>query len=252
MSSSNCLSLLEQAKKLAAETAVKRYVTKSGLTVGIGSGSTVPYAVDMLKEMTNQDASFQVYCIPTSFQAKQLILEAGLTLSSINQRDQLDVAIDGADEVDQSLNCIKGGGGCQLVEKIVASNAKRFVIIADYRKQSKTLGTGNWQKGIPLEVVPSCYVAVKRKIEAIGNVKVSLRMATAKCGPVVTDQANFILDAVFDPSLTENSQSLLTLNQRLLEIPGLVETGLFLSQSIAPHVVAIFGQKDGSVVIQEK
>ncbi len=81
----------------------------------------------------------------------QLCQVAGLPLSNLNTFPELDVAIDGADEVDRALNCIKGGGGCQLQEKLVAANAKQFVVIADYRKQSSVLGSA-WRKGVPIEV----------------------------------------------------------------------------------------------------
>jgi ribose 5-phosphate isomerase A len=110
----------------------------------------------------------------------------------LDEHPEIDVAIDGADEVDLQLNCIKGGGGCQLQEKIVAHAAKTFVVIADYRKESSLLGE-QWTQGVPVEVVPMAYVPVMNQLKKIGGDPV-LRMAQRKAGPVVTDNGNFVLD----------------------------------------------------------
>ena len=132
------LSPLEQAKQRAAHRAVNEHI-KTGMNVGIGSGSTVVYAVERLVERVKSE-NLQITCVPSSFQATQLIVDGGLVLSDLTRTPSLDVAIDGADEVDSSLNCIKGGGACMLQEKIIISCAKKFVVIADYRKDSKQLG----------------------------------------------------------------------------------------------------------------
>lgn len=228
---------VEAAKRLAAYRAVDEYVTADGMRVGVGSGSTVVYAVERLGALA-KEKGWHFTCVPTSFQAKQLIVEAGLTLSDLTATPDLDVAIDGADEVDAKLNCIKGGGGCQTQEKIVASAAPTLVIIADYRKRAETLGTA-WRKGVPIEVVPMAYRVVSRKLEALGG-RPTLRMAIAKAGPVVTDGGNLILDADFgaiaDPAALE---------VRIKMIPGVVETGLFCGMA----KVAYFGQEDGSVAV---
>lgn len=104
----------------------------------------------------------------------------------------IDVTIDGADEVDAQLNCIKGGGACQLQEKIVAYAAKKFVVIADYRKESAQLGE-QWVQGVPVEVIPMAYVPLMNSLREMGGAPV-LRMAKQKAGPVVTDNGNFVLD----------------------------------------------------------
>jgi ribose 5-phosphate isomerase A len=171
----------------------------------------------------------------------QLIIDAGLTLSDLNCTPRLDVAIDGADEVDRRLSCIKGGGGCHTQEKLVASAADVFVVIADYRKQSGVLGSV-WRRGVPVEVLPLAYVGVMDAIRRLGG-KPALRMAVAKAGPVVTDNGGFILDADFgeiaDPA---------GLHARLKLLPGVVETGLFP----APMAVrAYFGRADGGVDVWE-
>ncbi|XP_076055560.1 ribose-5-phosphate isomerase [Oratosquilla oratoria] len=229
------MSAVESAKKLAAFKAVDNHV-KDGFKVGIGSGSTVVYAVERLAELV-QKKGFKVICVPTSFQARHLITGNNLNLSDLEITPELDVAIDGADEVDADLVLIKGGGGCLLQEKIVAAAAKEFVVIADYRKDSTNLGE-QWTKGVPIEVVPMAYKPVQVKIEKIFGGEAILRQAKAKAGPVVTDNGNFILDWVF-----KGSQNWDKVNQQLMMIPGVVETGLFVGMA----KVAYFGMEDGNV-----
>lgn len=125
---------LESAKRAAAFKAVDVHV-KDGAVIGVGSGSTVVYAVERLAER-----NLRVTCVPTSFQAKQLLAEKNLTIGDLDANPRLAVCIDGADEVDSNLNLIKGGGGCLLQEKIVASCADELIIIADYTKDSERLG----------------------------------------------------------------------------------------------------------------
>ena len=134
-------SAIEDAKRTAATAAVAEYFVP-GCRIGIGSGSTIVYAVqELAKIFAKRDKTFT--CVPTSFQAQQLIVEAGLNLSDLSRTPQLDVVIDGADEVDAALNCIKGGGGCLLQEKVVAACTETFVLIADHRKQSTVSTSGN-------------------------------------------------------------------------------------------------------------
>ena len=143
--------------------------------------------------------------------------------------------IDGADEVDINLNCIKGGGGCLTQEKIVASCAKTFVIIADSTKQSLQLGE-NWKNGIAVEVIPMAYSSVCLKLKNLGFYP-ALRMANAKTGPLVTDNGNFIIDFKFDKLIDSES-----VNNSLIAIPGVVETGLFIGMANS----VIFGFSDGT------
>lgn len=179
-----------QRAEQAARQAVDEFV-RDGFVVGVGSGSTVVYAAERLGELV-REGGLRVKCIPTSFQSRQLIAQHALTLTSLDEHPEIDVTIDGADEVDLQLNCIKGGGGCQLQEKIVAFAAKKFVVIADYRKESAALGE-QWTQGVPVEVVPMAYVPLSRSMRALGGEPV-LRMAQRKAGPVVTDNGNFVLD----------------------------------------------------------
>ncbi|XP_054016577.1 ribose-5-phosphate isomerase [Hylaeus anthracinus] len=227
---------LESAKKVAAYKAVDEYV-KDNSVIGIGSGSTIIYAVLRLVERVKEE-KLNVICIPTSFQARQLILNNHLTLGDLETYPKLDCAIDGADEVDSQMNLIKGGGGCLLQEKIVASCADQFVIIADYTKNSQKLGE-QYKKGIPIEVVPMAYIAIQKRIEESYGGNVQIRMALAKAGPVITDNGNFILDWHFPQELSNWNK----INTDISMIPGVIETGLFIKMVKK----VFFGMPDGSV-----
>lgn len=234
--SSSKMCALESAKQKAAYKAVDEYV-KNNYVVGIGSGSTVVYAVDRLASKVKEE-NLNVICIPTSFQSRQLIIKNNLKLGDLEINPKIDVCIDGADEVDANLTLIKGGGGCLLQEKIVASCAKELIIIADYTKDSNLLGQ-QYKKGIPIEVVPMSYVPIKNKIESWYKGELSLRMAINKAGPVVTDNGNFILDwKNFNENLNWEE-----VNNKILVIPGVVETGLFVKMANK----AYFGLADGLV-----
>lgn len=227
---------LQSAKKIAAYKAVDEYV-KNDSVIGIGSGSTVVFAVERLADRVKTE-NLNVVCIPTSFQARQLIVNHGLTLGDLEIHPKIDCTIDGADEVDSEMNLIKGGGGCLLQEKVVASCSDQFVIIADYTKNSQKLGE-QYKKGIPIEVVPMAYKPIQQKIEESLGGSTVLRMAIAKMGPLVTDNGNFIIDWNF-PTETENWEKI---NTKLISMPGVVETGLFIKMAKK----AFFGMSDGSV-----
>ena len=226
--------LIELGKKNAAIRAVEENI-EEGMILGIGSGSTVVYAVKKIAEI-NKAKNMDLKCIPTSFQSRQLIVENGLTLVSLDQYPVIDLDIDGADEIDKSLNLIKGGGGCLVQEKIIVSASKKLVIIADYTKKSEFLGE-NWKNGVPIEIIPLAHVPIMKKLEKFGGTPV-LRMAQAKAGPVVSDNGNFIIDADF--GIIKNP---LDLNLKLLQIPGVVDSGLFLGMAHTAYI----GQKDGTV-----
>jgi len=227
---------MDGPKKAAAYEAVDRFL-EDNQKIGIGSGSTIVFAVQRIAERVKLD-KLNVHCIPTSFQARQLIVDAGLTLSDLDRHPILDLAIDGADEVDKMLNCIKGGGGCLTQEKIVASCAKKFVVIADSGKKSEEFGE-KWQKGVPVEVIPMAHQPVLVKMKAKG-LKPILRMAKSKAGPLVTDNGNFIIDFKFD-----EVKDWRQLNQELMMMPGVVDTGLFIGMADT----VIFGNIDGSIEV---
>nr|XP_014100356.1 ribose-5-phosphate isomerase [Bactrocera oleae] len=241
VSSSNNMSL-NAAKRIAAHRAIDEWV-KTNTVVGIGSGSTVIYAVERLAERVHKEG-LKVTCVPTSFQARQLIVENNLVLGDLDRNPKLAVAIDGADEVDRNMVLIKGGGGCLLQEKIIASCAEKLIIIADYTKNSEHLGE-QYKKGIPIEVVPMAYVPIRERIAAKYGGELKLRMAVAKAGPCVTDNGNFILDWHFKQNCDCEWAKV---NSELLQIPGVVETGLFVNMATK----AYFGMNDGSVKTQDK
>ena len=251
----NKMDNIEKAKRLAATKAVDNHV-KSGDVVGVGSGSTIVYAVTRLAERVKEE-NLEIQCIPTSFQAKQLIVENGLNLSSLEVAPHhCNVAIDGADEADEDLTLIKGGGGCLAQEKIVAENSDLFVVIADERKKSPMLGT-SWTKGVPIEVLPLAYKPIQVALEKKFGGTPILRMAKAKAGPVVTDNGNFILDWVFSldeirekANLTGQNNSNLwnKVNTELCCMAGVVDTGLFVGMA----KVAYFGTSDGNVIELDK
>jgi len=234
--------IIEQSKQLAAYTAVDQHVRPEHKIIGIGSGSTVPYVVDRIVQQGKEVNKDRVF-IPTGFQSKQLIVQAGLNLGDVDQYPTIDVTIDGADEVDRHLNCIKGGGACQLREKVLAEAARTFIVVADYRKNGEFLGT-NFKPGVPIEVVPFAYAKVLRILrDELGSPDATLRMGIKKAGPVVTDNGNFVIDAPFPRERLEEPH---TVMREIKMITGVVEVGLFCGIARA----AYFGNADGSVAIK--
>ncbi len=238
MSINDLMDLITEAKKSAAIQAVNNHI-QSDFHVGIGSGSTVVFAVEHLASLYQEGKIKNIMCVPSSFQARQLIIENNLPLGEINQFPILDVDIDGADEIDDELNLIKGGGGCHLQEKIVASCAKELIIIADFRKDSTKLGE-KWKKGIPLEVSPLAYKPVMTKLQDMGGIP-KMRMAQSKAGPAVSDNGNFIIDVDF--GIITNPMDM---EIKLKQIPGILETGLFVKMASKAYI----GMEDGTVKVR--
>lgn len=218
--------------------------------MGIGSGSTIVYAIERLAEKIKEE-NLDIQCIPSSFQSRQLLLKHNLRLIDLESTQHIDLTIDGADEVDKHLNCIKGGGGCHLQEKLIACCADKFVIIADSRKQSQRLGQ-SWKYGVPIEVLPSAYKLVQVELEKKLGGKSFLRESLTprtKAGPIVSDNGNFIIDWVFETKDdNQNDYDWKSVNITIKMIPGVIETGLFINMA----EVAYFGMEDGSVHIQKK
>jgi len=232
------MSSVESGKKLAAYAAVDNHV-KNKSRIGVGSGSTIVYAVERLVQRIKEE-KLEVMCVPTSFQSRLLLLEGNVPHTDLLGCPELDVVIDGADEADARLTLIKGGGGCHLQEKLVAAAGATMVVVADEGKRSARLGE-KWKKGVPIEVVPQAYSAVERHLKtrmADLTEEVVLRRAVAKAGPVVTDNGNFILDWQFRTDVTMDWGAVDT---RLHMIPGVVETGIF--HNMAKH--AYFGSAEG-------
>lgn len=205
--------LRDREKQLAARAAVQ--LVEFGNIVGLGSGSTATYAIRFLAERVQQ--GLKIVGIPTSLKTKQLAEQLGISLTTLDEHPQIDIDIDGADEIDPHLNLIKGGGGAFLREKIIASVSRRFIVIAQSTKRVTRLG----KFPLPVEVVSFAQSLVKRRIEAMGA-RVELRKH-AYGNPYVTDEGHHVLDCTFgeiaDPA---------GLAQKLRSIPGVVEHGLFI------------------------
>ena len=218
------MSWREKAKKRAALEAVK--LVKDGFVVGLGSGSTVAYAIqDMGKKIRRKE--LRILGIPTSHQASILAVESGIPLTTLNEHPQLDLAMDGADQIDKDLNLIKGMGAALTREKIVASASKKFAIVADETKIVETLGIN---QPVPIETLPFALPTVMSRIRKMGG-KPALRKAKGKVGPVITDNGNFIIDVDF-ASITAPKE----LNLQLKSIPGVIETGLFIEMADVVYV----------------
>ena len=209
--------LAEEAKKKAALEAVKH--VKDGFVVGLGSGSTVAYAIEALGERIKRER-LSIVGIPTSYQAFLLAVKHGIAVTTLEEHPKINVTIDGADQIDAKLNLIKGMGGALAREKIVASASKQNIIIADESKKVRVLGESGHP--VPIEVLPFAISIVKHKIEALGG-KPVLREGKGKVGPVITDNGNAVIDASFGPI-----DNVAELEKKLKMIPGAVETGLFV------------------------
>ncbi|KAJ8146156.1 hypothetical protein OY671_000782 [Metschnikowia pulcherrima] len=231
------MSPIESAKKAAAFRAVDENFPTNAKVVGIGSGSTVVYVAERLSQHANK-ADF--VCIPTGFQSRQLILDHGLHVGTIEQFPSIDIAFDGADECDEKLNLIKGGGACLLQEKLVAEASEKFIIVADFRKKSNALGT-EWTQGVPIEIVPNAYAKVTLDLKRLGAKNIDLRQGgKAKAGPVITDNNNFLIDADF--GAIEDPQDL---HRKIKSLCGVVDTGLFTNLADK----AYFGEQSGEVCV---
>jgi ribose 5-phosphate isomerase A len=214
----------EEAKKKASLEAVKH--VKDGFTVGLGSGSTVAYAIQEIGKRIQQ-RKLRILGVPTSHQIMMLAVHYGIPMTTLNEHPQLDLTIDGADQIDRQLNLIKGMGGALTREKIVASATKQFVIVADETKLTEKLGANC---AVPVEVLPFALSTVMLKMQEKGG-KPVLREAKGKVGPVVTDNGNFIVDVDFGPINAPKK-----LDSRLKSIPGIIETGLFVQMADIVYV----------------
>jgi ribose 5-phosphate isomerase A len=221
-------------EKAAAAKASLRYVN-DGDIVGLGTGSTAAFMVRALAEKVR--AGLKIVGIPTSKRTGELAASLGIAVTTLDEYQDINVTIDGADEFDSQLRLIKGGGGALLREKIVASASRKLVIIADSSKQASKLG----RFPLPVEVIPFAEKLVARKIVAMGA-QVKLR-EYAYGNPFVTDEGHHILDCHFgeidDPE---------KIGSELSFMPGIVEHGLFLNMAS----VVVVGKADGVVELTRK
>lgn len=203
-----------------------------GDVVGLGTGSTAEFMIEELGRRVREEG-LDIVGIPTSFDAAVLARGNGIPTGTLDDVDRVDIAVDGADEVDPAMNLIKGRGAAHLREKIVDGMAARFVVIVDESKLVERLGTKN---PVPLEVLPMAVQPVMRAVEVLGAEPV-LRMAVHKDGPVITDQGNMVVDARFDGIDDPGG-----LERALNNVPGILENGLFVGLATEILVGRISGQ----------
>jgi len=216
----------EEMKKLAAEKACE--FIEDGMILGLGTGSTVEYALKKIGKMVNE--GLKIKGIPTSFRTKKTANEEKIPLTTLEENPNIDLTIDGADEVDSQLRLIKGGGGALTREKMIAYYSKKVIIVIDETKVVKMLGI---DFSLPVEVVKFGWTSTKEKLKEF-NCNVELRKIMNN--PYITDNSNYILDCEFD-RIKEPEQLELDINN----IPGVVENGLFIG--LADEIIV--GSKQG-------
>ena len=213
------MDLQNQMKKAVAQSAVDQI--QNGMILGLGSGSTAALMIEALALKIKSGEIKDVVGVTTSFQGEVLATELGIPLKSLSSVSEIDLAIDGADEVDPKFQLIKGWGACHVQEKLVAALAKKFIVVVDSTKLVEKL---NLDFKLPVEVLPSAWKQVKKtlqKLEGEGN----LRMAQKKAGPIVTDQGNLILVLSFRNGIDQPD----LLESQINNIPGVLENGLFVN-----------------------
>jgi len=205
-------------KQIVANAAIKE--VKSDMIIGLGSGSTAALMIKSLASEIRSGKLKNIRGVATSFQSEVLALELDIPLIDLASVSQIDLAIDGADEVDPGFQLIKGGGACHVREKLVASKANQLLIVVDETKIVQNL---NRSFPLPVEVLPNAWKQVQEVLSKMKGDS-TLRMANKKAGPVVTDQGNLILDVFFNEGIKKPKEIEMSINN----IPGVLENGLFV------------------------
>ena len=231
---SDVVQLMKQEVGKAAALKVQ-----SNSVVGLGTGSTTAFAIEYIGKRLAAGEISNIVGVPTSFQAEVLAKKYGIPLTTLDAVDHIDLAIDGADEVDPQKNLTKGGGAAHTREKVVDSLAKVFIVVVDGNKLVDKLGSTFL---LPVEVIPMAVAPVMRQLAALGG-KPELRMGIKKAGPVVTDQGNLVIDVKFD-SIDQPAELEKTINN----IPGVLENGLFVGVT---DLVLVGEIKDGAPIVRE-
>jgi ribose 5-phosphate isomerase A len=226
-------------KELAGKKAAEELV-KSGMKLGLGTGSTAIHVIRRLGVLLQEGTLRDILAFPTSFQSTIECEKLNIPVFSLNSRElggHLDLTIDGADEIDTENRCVKGGGGALLMEKIAAYASASYALVADESKSVENLGL---KFPVPVEVIPEARITVTGSLEKLGA-QVTLREAVRKAGPVITEHGNLLLDIRFsapvDPVFLENE---------INRIPGVVENGFFTK--IRP--VVYISHRDGSLEVR--
>ena len=214
-------------------------LVKSGSIVGLGTGSTTAYAIEYLGDRLKSGDLKDIVGVPTSFQAEVLSKQYGIPLTTLDAIDHIDIAIDGADEVDPHKNLIKGGGAAHTREKVIDYLAEWFIVVVDSGKLVDRLGS---VFPVPVEVIPMALTPVMQAIKKLGG-KPDLRMGVKKAGPVITDQGNMVIDVKFD-----TIDDPVNLEKTLNNIPGVLDNGIFVN---CVNLVLIGEVKDGQPVVRK-
>jgi ribose 5-phosphate isomerase A len=206
-------------KRAAALAAVE--LVKPKMVVGLGSGSTLAYFIRALGERIRQ-GRLQIVGVPTSYQARLLAKECGIPLADPMDIDSVDLAVDGADEIDPAGNLIKGAGGAHVTEKLVAACAKQFVVVVDESKCVSALGE---RVRVPLEVIAPALAFALKRVQELGGAP-EIRCSNGKLGPVISDLGHPLIDVTFgkiaDPAWFDH---------QLNNLPGVVGHGLFIGMT---------------------
>lgn len=216
----------DELKKIAAYKAVE-YV-ESGMVIGLGTGSTAKHAVDRIGELLRQGKLKNIVGIPTSKKTHEQAVSCGIPLSDLDTYPVVDLAIDGADEVDPFLNLVKGRGGSLLREKMIESACKKFIVIVDESKMVKYLGGSGL--AMPVEVIPFCWkfsAERLRKLFEYAGCVAKLRTFPENGEPFVTDNGNYIVDLYFKKDIGDLNAA----SDAILRLPGIVEHGMFLGMA---------------------
>ena len=231
----------KEQKILVATTAIDTLIEKgkifSGMKIGLGTGSTAMPAVKRLAEQIQAGKIKDIKAVVTSFQTQNACQDYGIPVYSLNDKiigGHLDLAIDGADEVDPNCDCIKGGGAAHVREKLVEYNSDIFVVIADSSKAVKTIGT---KFAVPVEIIGEARIPVTNALNKLGA-KCVLREGVRKCGPVITDNGNQILDCTWEKPINVPE-----MEDKINGIVGVVENGLFTKNK----PIVFIAKEDGTV-----
>ncbi|KAJ0545353.1 putative ribose-5-phosphate isomerase [Helianthus annuus] len=232
----------DELKKIAAYKAVE--FIKSGMVIGLGTGSTAKHAVDRIGELIQQGVLTDIVGIPTSKKTHEQALSVHIPLSDLDTHPVVDLAIDGADEVDPDLNLVKGRGGSLLREKMIEFASKEFVVIVDETKLVDYIGGSGL--AMPVEVVPFCWKFTAHKLELLfkeSGCVAKLRICPETGDPFVTDNSNYTIDLFFKKSIGD----LKAAGDAILRLPGVVEHGMFIDMATAVIVAG-----DGGVTVKNK
>ncbi|XP_059649589.1 probable ribose-5-phosphate isomerase 2 [Cornus florida] len=226
----------DELKKIAAYKAVE--FVESGMVLGLGTGSTAKYAVDRIGELLRQGKLKNIIGIPTSRMTHEQAVSLGIPLSDLDSHPVVDLAIDGADEVDPCLNLVKGRGGSLLREKMVEGACKKFVVIVDESKMVKHLGGSGL--AMPVEIVPFCWKFTAQRLQLLfqdAGCVAKLRTCSENGDPSVTDNGNYVIDLYFKKDIGY----LKAASDAILRLAGVVEHGMFLDMATTVIIAGELG-----------